>query len=344
MIRDANVITVRVGRTEMIGRSRRRGRQDRPGRDQGQRLAADGRPVGRLRQAIEAGDWVLAIGSPFGLERTVSAGIVSATSRNNLGGRVGTDSYEDFIQIDVAINPGNSGGPLIDLSREASSGSTPRSRSITPERGGNQGIGFAISSAMARRVVDQLVRKGKVVRGYLGVVPQSISPDRAKQLNVPDGKGALVGLVLPASPAARAGLKADDVIVSIDGKPVTDAPSLRIRTFTLEPGTQVPVSFYREGKEQAVNASIVEMPPDRTVAFFGFSVKDGPPAPRGAWWSTRSSPGARRRRRASRPASGSSGSAAGRCSPRRSSTTRSASSSPPRASPWAYSATASSNS
>ena len=138
-------------------------------------------------EKLEQGDWVLAIGSPLGLERTVSAGIVSATSRNNLGLGV-SDAYQDFLQTDVAINPGNSGGPLIDL-RGRVVGINTAISIITAEGGGNQGIGFAIPSRMARPVVEQLNKSGKLIRGFLGVVPQSISPDQAKQLNVPQGRG-----------------------------------------------------------------------------------------------------------------------------------------------------------
>ena len=222
---------------------------------------------------LEQGDWVLAIGSPFGLERTVSAGIVSATARNNLG--VGPqDAYEDFIQTDVAINPGNSGGPLIDLRGRVVGINT--AVSMIQRDQGNQGIGFAISSGLARRVVDQLIKSGKVIRGYLGVIPQSLSPDRAKQLGIPEGQGALIASIMPASPAEKAGLKVEDVVTAIDGKPVSDPASLRNRTFTLEAGTSVPVQIYRAGQEQTLSIAIAEMPPDPIVAYFGFSVKDAP--------------------------------------------------------------------
>ncbi len=278
VIRDSDLITVRVGRTEMAG--------ELVGQDPKTDLAVV-RVKGPLpmaarwadSDALEAGDWVLAIGSPYGLERTVSAGIVSATARNNLS-LVAADSYQDFIQTDVAINPGNSGGPLVDLRGQVVGINTAISV-VTPEQGGNQGIGFAISSAMARRVVDQLVKSGKVVRGYLGVVPQPITADRARQLGVPEGKGASVGMVMPASPAEKAGLRVDDVIVAVDGKPVADPSSLRNRTFTLEPGAEVPVTFFRGGAERTVRAAIAEMPPDPVVAYFGFEVKDGPPDPQG---------------------------------------------------------------
>ena len=288
VIRGADLITIRVGRTEMLG--------ELVGADPRTDLAVV-KVKGSLPLAaewgdsdkLEAGEWVLAIGSPYGLERTVSAGIVSATSRNNLGLGM-QDAYQDFLQTDVAINPGNSGGPLIDL-RGRVVGINTAITMITAETGGNQGIGFAISSTMARRVVDQLVKSGKVIRGYLGVAPQSISPVQAQQLNVPEGRGAQIGSILPGSPAEKAGLKVDDVITAIDGKPVTDVSSLRNRTFTLEAGTEVPVQLVRDGRERTVNVAIAEMPSDQILAFFGFSVKDGPPDAEGGVVVDRVTPG-----------------------------------------------------
>ena len=278
VIRGADLITIRVGRTELLG--------ELVGADPRTDLAVV-KVKGSVPLAaawgdsdkLEAGDWVLAIGSPFGLERTVSAGIISATSRNNLGMGL-QDTFQDFLQTDVAINPGNSGGPLIDL-RGRVVGINTAITVTSAQEGGGQGIGFAISSSMARRVVDQLIKSGKVVRGYLGVIPQGISPDRAKQLNVLEGQGAQIGSVMPGSPAERAGLKVDDVIIAIDGKPVADPAALRVRTFTLEPGVAIPVRFVRAGQEQEVKVAIAEMPADPILAFFGFSVKDGPPDPQG---------------------------------------------------------------
>jgi serine protease Do len=279
VIRVADVISIRVGRTELLG--------ELVGSDPRTDLAVL-RVKGSVPMAatwgdsdkLEAGDWVLAIGSPFGLERTVSAGIVSATSRHNLG--VGLqDGYQDFIQTDVAINPGNSGGPLIDL-RGRVVGINTAISVVSPQEGGGQGIGFAISSNMASRVVDQLIKSGKVIRGYLGVIPQAISPDQAKQLNVPGGQGAQVGSIMPGSPAEKAGLKLDDVITAIDGKPVAEPADLRVRTFTLDAGSKVPVKFVRGGQEQSTVVAIAEMPADLTLAFFGFRVKDAPPDSQGS--------------------------------------------------------------
>ncbi len=278
VIRGADLIAIRVGRTELVG--------ELVGADPRTDLAVV-RVKGSVPLAatwgdsdgLEPGDWVLAIGSPFGLERTVSAGIVSATSRNHLG-MVAQDVYQDFIQTDVAINPGNSGGPLVDL-RGHVVGINAAISGINPQEGGNQGIGFAIPSSIARKVAEQLIKSGKVTRGYLGVSPQPISPDRAKQLGVVEGRGALVGRVMPGSPAEKAGLKADDVITSVDGKVVADPEGLRVRTFTLEPGSEVPVEYVRQGERRTAKAAIAEMPGDPILAYFGFSVKDGPPDPQG---------------------------------------------------------------
>ncbi len=139
---------------------------------------------------------------------------------------------------------------------------------------GNQGIGFAISSALARRVVEQLIKSGKVIRGYLGVAPGSISADQAKQLHLAEGKGAIIGFVLPGSPAEKAGVKVNDVVTSIDDKPVADSSSLRNLTFTLEPGTEVPLNIVRDGRKMTLRVAIAEMPSDQILAFFGFSVRD----------------------------------------------------------------------
>ena len=281
VVNDANLITVRVGRqtelvAELVG--------DDPRTDLAVLRVKANLPLAASwgdSDRLEPGEWVLAIGSPLGLERTVSAGIVSATARNNLG-MVGQDTYEDFLQTDVAINPGNSGGPLVDLRGRVVGINTAISL-VSPENGGgNQGIGFAISSSLARRVVDQLIKRGKVVRGYLGVMSQAMSVDQAKQLGVPEGKGALIGGVLPTSPAAKAGLMPDDVIVAIDGKEVADPSSLRNRTFTLSPGTVVPVSIVRKGARREVSVAIAEMGSDPAVAYFGFGVKDVDPDPTGS--------------------------------------------------------------
>ena len=278
VIREADLIIVRVGRqTELVA--------ELVGDDPKTDLAVI-RVKGTLPMAatwgdsdrLEPGEWVLAVGSPLGLERTVSAGIISATARHDLGVNA-RDSYENFLQIDVAINPGNSGGPLVDLRGRVVGINTAVSL-ISPENGGGtQGIGFAIASSLARKVVGQLVKSGKVTRGFLGVSSQPMSPDRAKQLKIPDGQGAYVVRVMPGSPAAKAGLLPGDVITSIDGQRVTDPTNLRNLTFTLDPGSQPAVEIVREGDTRTIPVVIAEMAKDLSLAFFGFNVKDVAPDP-----------------------------------------------------------------
>ena len=278
VVKEANLIAIRVGRTEFLG--------DLVGSDSRTDLAVL-KVKGPVPMAaewgdsdqLEAGDWVLAIGSPYGLERTVSAGIVSATARHNLG-LAPQDTYQDFIQVDVAINPGNSGGPLIDL-RGRVVGINTAISVVSPREGGGQGIGFAIPSAMARRVVEQIVKSGEFVRGYLGVMTEPVSPEQAKLLGVPGGQGAQVVSIMPGSPAEKAGIKPRDVITAIADKPVADPADLRVRTFTLEAGTEVPVALVHDGRERTIRVAIAAMPSDSILAYFGFSVKNGPPDPEG---------------------------------------------------------------
>ena len=278
VIQEADLITVRVGRqTEMEARLV----GDDPRTDLALIQVKGSLPLAATwgdSDQLEPGDWVLALGSPLGLERTVSAGIISATARHDLG--FGTqDAYENFLQIDAAINPGNSGGPLVDL-RGRIVGINTAIRPVSPESGGgNQGIGFAIASSLARRVVDQLAKAGKVVRGFLGVVGQPMTPDQARQLKIPDAQGALLGLVLPNSPAAKAGLRAGDVITRIDDGRINDPTSLRNKAFTLEAGSRPTVNFIRDGKPERLTVAVAEMPADLSLAYFGFNVKDVPPDP-----------------------------------------------------------------
>ncbi len=278
VIKGADLITVRVGRqtelvAELVG--------DDPQTDLAVLRIKGNLPLSASwgdSDRLEPGDWVLAVGSPMGLERTVSAGIISATARHDLG--VGTqDAYENFLQTDVAINPGNSGGPLVDLRGRVVGINTAISL-VSPENGGgNQGIGFAIASSLARRVVAQLVKSGKMVRGYLGVFAQPMSPDQARQLKVPDEQGALIGQVSPGSPASKAGLRPEDVITAINGQRITDPTSLRNLAFTLGAGSQASVEVIRAGVAKTIDVKIAEMPKDPSVAYFGFSVKDAPPDP-----------------------------------------------------------------
>src|SRR6266487_2213737 len=168
---------------------------------------------------LQVGEYVLAIGNPFGLNSTVTLGIVSALGR----GRMGITQYEDFIQTDAAINPGNSGGALINTAGELVGINT----AIISQTGGYQGVGFAVPATMAQPVFESLVKTGKVVRGYLGVGIQDLTQDLAKSFGVKQAKGALVGSVAEDSPAERAGLKQGDVIVTYQGKPVEDPAELQ---------------------------------------------------------------------------------------------------------------------
>jgi serine protease Do len=217
-------------------------------------------------EKLDIGDWVLAIGSPFAIDRTVTAGIVSATERDDL--RI--NEYESFIQTDAAINPGNSGGPLIDLSGKV----VGINAAIISQTGGYEGIGLAIPSTMARRVVESLIKQGKVVRGYLGVTIQSLTPALAKEFNLPGPRGALVTGVQPGSPAERAGLQVGDVIVKLGDHDVRDHANLRNETASLEVGLKTSISFYREGKVRTADVTIGEMPSGPLVAALGFHVRE----------------------------------------------------------------------
>ncbi|AMV35999.1 trypsin-like peptidase domain-containing protein [Planctomyces sp. SH-PL62] len=216
---------------------------------------------------LDIGDWVLAIGSPLGFDHSVTAGIVSATERNDL--RIA--EYESFIQTDAAINPGNSGGPLIDLSGRIVGINT----AIITQSGGYEGIGLAIPTSLARRVVEALIKDGRVTRGFLGVAMQPLDDETAKLLKFP-GKpdGVVVGGVIPDGPAARADLRPGDVIVSLDGRPVHDPTGLRYVTADLGAGIDVPVVFYREGAEQKVTVTLAESPTNPEIAPLGFRVKE----------------------------------------------------------------------
>lgn len=198
--------------------------------------------------SIDIGDWVVAIGNPFGLGHTVTTGIVSAKGRS-----LGLGAYDDFIQTDAAINPGNSGGPLFDLDGSVVGVNT----AIIA---GGQGIGFAIPIDMARSVVEQLRNKGRVVRGWLGVLVQQITPEIAESLNLSQPEGALVSDVTPGGPADKAGLKRGDVIVAFDGNRIEDMPDLPKTVATNEPGTVSKLTFIRNGTKKTVDLTLGELP------------------------------------------------------------------------------------
>lgn len=207
---------------------------------------------------VEVGDVVLAIGNPFGIGQTVTTGIVSATGR---GGNLGLD-YEDFIQTDAAINPGNSGGALVDADGRLIGINT----AILSRSGGNQGIGFAIPSNLARSVMGSLVEYGHVTRGYLGVMIQDVTPDLAKEFELKSNRGALVGDVSPNSPAERAGLRNGDVILEFNGKPVTDSRHLKLAVASTQPGESVPVKILRNGSDKTLEVRVKELPGSGALA------------------------------------------------------------------------------
>ncbi|HZC68774.1 MAG TPA: DegQ family serine endoprotease [Nitrospirales bacterium] len=199
---------------------------------------------------LQVGEYVLAVGNPFGLNSTVTLGIVSALGR----GHMGITQYEDFIQTDAAINPGNSGGALINTAGELVGINT----AIVSQTGGYQGVGFAVPASMAKPVYESLVKTGKVVRGYLGVAIQDLTQDLAKSFGLKQTKGVLVSSVAEDSPAERAGIKQGDVIVAYQGKPIED-PAVLQREVTRTPvGTKAMLKVIRDGREQEVTVTIGE--------------------------------------------------------------------------------------
>lgn len=212
---------------------------------------------------VEVGDLVLAIGNPFGVGQTVTAGIVSAKGR----GGMGIVDYEDFIQTDASINPGNSGGALVDAEGRLVGINT----AILSRSGGNQGVGFAVPINLARYVMDRLVTDGKVTRGYLGVLIQPVTEALAKEFHLKEAQGALVGEVTPKSPAAEAGLKEGDVIIEFNGKKVTDSRHLRLMVAQTAPGSKVTLKIVRDGKEQTLSAKLGELPAEGLARSGGWS-------------------------------------------------------------------------
>lgn len=201
---------------------------------------------------LEVGEWVIAIGNPFGLSHTVTAGIVSAKGRSN----VGLNMYEDFIQTDAAINPGNSGGPLLNLDAKVIGINT----AIVSRTGGNMGIGLAIPINMAKNVYEQLAASGTVTRGYLGVNIQDLTAELAKSFGLKETKGVLVPNVASGSPAEKAGIKQGDIIVELDGTAVEKARELQNRIAMLKPGTKVKVLVLREGEKKTLTIELAARP------------------------------------------------------------------------------------
>jgi serine protease Do len=203
---------------------------------------------------LRLGDVVLAIGNPFGLGQTVTMGIVSAKGRAN----VGIVDYEDFIQTDAAINPGNSGGALVDMEGNLVGINT----AILSRTGGNVGIGFAIPTDMAKPIVDSLVKQGKVVRGWLGVSIQDVDQDLASLLKLPQVAGVVVSDVQRDGPAQKAGLQRQDVILTLDGKPVENTGQFRNAIAALGSGKSVKLGLLREGKQRDLAVALKETPSD----------------------------------------------------------------------------------
>lgn len=211
-------------------------------------------PVAKLGDStkIEVGEWVLAIGNPLGLSSTVTSGIISAKGRAD----VGVADFEDFIQTDAAINPGNSGGALVNLQGEVIGINT----AIASRTGGYMGIGFAIPSNMAKKVMNDLVNKGRVTRGFLGIQIQNMTDSIAKRLKIDDAsRGIVVGEVTTGSPAEKAGVQPYDAIVELNGSPVVDVSSFRNTIASTDPGQTVRLGIIRDGKKVTANIKLAEL-------------------------------------------------------------------------------------
>ena len=209
-------------------------------------------PLGNS-DALRVGDWVVAVGNPFGLDNTVTAGIVSAKGR-----AIGSGPYDQFIQTDAPINPGNSGGPLFDEHGNVIGINT----AIFSQSGGNVGIGFAIPINLAKQLVPQLEEKGHVTRAWLGVSIQQLTPELAESLNIPDTHGALVAAVTPGSPAAKAGIKTGDVITAYDHTPLNSHNGLPSLVAATKIGQTVPLELIRDGAHKQIEVTVAQLADD----------------------------------------------------------------------------------
>ncbi len=205
---------------------------------------------------LEVGEWVIAIGNPFGLNQTVTVGVVSAKGRS----RVGINEYENFIQTDAAINPGNSGGPLLNIHGEV----IGINSALFSRTGGYMGIGFAIPINMVKAIQSQLHKHGKVTRGWLGVAIQDVNDDLAKSFGLKKAQGILVSEVQPDSPAEKAGLLRGDVIIRLDDRDLQDVNELRNRIALIAPGTKTGLTIIRDSKQMSIDVMIGERPADLT--------------------------------------------------------------------------------
>src|ERR1700735_973094 len=211
-------------------------------------------PLGDSSQ-LNVGDLIFAIGDPFGVGETATMGIVSATGR----GRLGIEEYENFIQTDAAINPGNSGGAMIDIHGNLVGINTAILSHGGGGEGGNEGVGFAIPMIMAKPIMDQILTHGKVVRGYLGVHIQELTPELARAFALKDGGGVLIGDVSPDTPAAQAGLKKGDVILQVNGQPVNAPNQLQVQISQFAPGTPIKLQIWHNGASENVSLKLAEL-------------------------------------------------------------------------------------
>ena len=200
---------------------------------------------------LQVGEWAIAIGSPFGLEETVTVGVISAKGRTGLG----TGTYEDFIQTDASINPGNSGGPLVNIDGEVIG---INAMIIQP----GQGIGFAIPINLAKTIMMELIKQGKVVRPWVGIGLQDLTPELRKSFNVEEKEGALISQVFEGSPAEKAGLKVGDIIVEIDGKKIKSSQDVVREVLKKQVGQKIEIAIIREGKRSELPVTTTEMPPE----------------------------------------------------------------------------------
>lgn len=207
--------------------------------------------------SLEVGEWVIALGNPFGLSHTLTVGVVSAKGRTSIG----LNDYEDFIQTDAAINPGNSGGPLVNLDGEVVGINT----AIFSRSGGYMGVGFAIPINLARQIAEQLIEDGEVTRGYLGVVIQGLTPELAESFDLERSNGVLVAQVSDDSPASKAGLQQGDIIIAYRGEPVTEVGSFRNSVAMTAPGSREELTILREGKRKKIRITIGTLPDDGTL-------------------------------------------------------------------------------
>jgi serine protease Do len=245
------------------------------------KIDTDGLPAARLgdSDSVRVGQWVIAVGNPFQLMHTVTAGIISAKGRSQLG----LADYEDFIQTDAAINPGNSGGALADLDGRVIGINT----AINSPTGGNVGIGFAIPINMAKNVMETLISEGRVARGYMGILPQDIDENLLAALKLKSTRGSIVGDVTADGPADKAGIKRGDVIIALNGRKVEDSNDLRNIVAQTKPETRIEVALIRDGKEKDMTVVLGERPggaeatgpgtapeEERSLEKLGLSVQD----------------------------------------------------------------------